>query len=200
MAVYTTRENQTLLDVAVQLNGTTDNLVELAAQNKLSLTQPLPSGTQVIYDQSTLRSNAVARLFDLNDVLVVTATDGVLPTPGSLLPAPSFTHVPFPAYVPAPSDYTVREGQSVIDLALQLYGSLDNLVSLCAQNSLSLSQLAPVGQRLVFDLETQTESVTGAYIALNDRRIVTWTMLEVEPEAPATMEYDASEYDPSEYA
>ena len=197
MAVYTTRENQSLLDVAVQLTGSTDYLIALAALNNRNPTDILPTGTTLTYDETLLLANPTARLFDLNDLKVATATTSLLPTES--LPTRLFTRIPFPAYVPTPTDYLPRANQSMLDVATQLYGSLDNLVALCAANGKTVAQVAPVNVALVFDLETQQESTTASKWALNDQRVVTWSPL-IGTVAPAEHEYEPSEYSGDEYA
>lgn len=197
MAVYTTKENQTLLDVALQLTGGLDALVALAALNQLSPAATLPAGTAITYDQ-TNQSGSVARHLDLNSLFVVTASD-MLQAPEAAVPTPSFTRLPFPKHVPAPNEYTAKANQSALDIALQLYGNLDSLVKICLQNGFTLSQAIPT-DALLFDTARQTESTAAAYLALNGRAVVTWGGMAGADVAEAVGEYEHTEYSEGEYA
>ncbi|TDN38616.1 hypothetical protein E4631_24010 [Hymenobacter sp. UV11] len=192
MAIYTAKYGQTLLDVALQLTGSLDGLVELAALNQLAVDVALPVGCVVSYDQARQQASAVARQLALTDGFVVTDGELLEPVPA---PTPSFTRQPFPQDIPASTDYAIKPNQSVLDLALQLYGSLDNLVELCQLNGFTLSQEVPLGTRLTFDKTRQTESATASYMALISRPVTTW----IAPPGAGPAEFEPAEYEPAEY-
>lgn len=198
MPEYIAHDGQTLLDVALQLTGSLDYLVELAAAGGVAIEAELRAGQAVAYGAGLVDANATARYLRLNGLYVVTAGELL-----EALEAPAatslITRVSFPQQVPAANSYAARANQSSLDMALQLCGDLHGLVALCAQNRLSVSQLVPVGATLTFDKTQQMESTTAAYLALNGRSVVTWVPLIGElADGPA--EYEASEYEASEYA
>jgi hypothetical protein len=94
--------------------------------------------------------------------------------------------------------YLVKPNQSVLDMALQLYGSLDNLVEICQFNGITLTQEVPLGTPLAFDKSRQTESATASYLALNSRPVMTWT----PPIGPAAgpAEFEPAEHKSAEFA
>jgi hypothetical protein len=196
MATYSTKHGQTLLDVTLQLTGSLEALVGLAALNQLTVDALLEVGTQITFDSGVQQTNAISRQLALQDNVVTTNGELLLPIAA---PTPAITRQPFPQVVLAPNEYQIKANQSTLDLALQLYGSLDNLVELCQLNGLTLSQLAPVGVILPFDQTRQTESTTASYLALASRPVTTWTPLIGEVDAgPA--EFEHAEYEAGEYA
>lgn len=48
-------------------------------------------------------------------------------------------------------ELVVTEGQSMLDLALQLYGSTEGLLDLCLLNNLSVNERLTPGQRILYD-------------------------------------------------
>jgi hypothetical protein len=48
-------------------------------------------------------------------------------------------------------DVVVTEGQSLLDITLQVYGSTEGLIDLCKLNNLSINEPLVAGQKIVFD-------------------------------------------------
>jgi hypothetical protein len=108
---YRTLSNQTVEDVCIITYNSLERLTKLVNDNTiLNLTDlQVVSGKVIYYDSDYIVSRPVE---------VTTAT------------------VPETEYI---KSYTGIEGQSIYDVCIQLYGSLENLVTLCFDNNQRLT-------------------------------------------------------------
>lgn len=73
MLTYTTKQNQTLLDIAVQLYGGVEHVVKLVLDNELDINEDLVGGTQLLYDEDLFNLSDVSDQFQLNQVFIATS-------------------------------------------------------------------------------------------------------------------------------
>ena len=73
MQKITTLNNQTLLDIAIQVTGKAENLLKIAMANNLVPTEPIAPGT-VLTIPNTVETDAdIVRFYKANNVLPATA-------------------------------------------------------------------------------------------------------------------------------
>lgn len=94
--------------------------------------------------------------------------------------------------------YLIKPNQSVLDMALQLYGSLDNLVEICQLNGVTLTQEVPFGTQLAFDKSRQAQSTTASYLALNSRPVITQAPL-LGPDLAGPVAFEQAEFEQAEF-
>jgi len=114
---YRILSNQTLLDVCMATYNSLELLIKLISDNpilSLDVDMTTVSGQIVYYDSAYVVSRPVE---------ITTTT------------------VPDTQYI---KKYTGIEGQNVYDVCIQLYGSLEKLVTLCKDSNISLNQGANV--------------------------------------------------------
>jgi hypothetical protein len=110
---YRILANQTLSDVCISTYNTLELLVKLVTDNpilSLDVDMSTVAGEIIYYDSEYVYSRPV-------EVTV--------------------NSVPETDYI---KKYTAIEGQNIYDVTIQLYGSLENLVTLCKDNNISLNQ------------------------------------------------------------
>jgi len=114
---YRILSNQTLLDVCMATYNSLELLIKLVSDNpilSLDVDMTTVSGQIVYYDSVYVVSRPVE---------ITTTT------------------VPDTQYI---KKYTGIEGQNIYDVCIQLYGSLEKLVTLCKDSNISLNQGANV--------------------------------------------------------
>ena len=84
-----------------------------------------------------------------------------------------------------------RYNQSLIDIALQEYGSLEGLVSLAHSNNIGITDLLTIGEELTTGEAVNTE-VVQFYKDLKYK-------VAVGAEMISTLEYDETDYDYLDY-
>ena len=74
-------------------------------------------------------------------------------------------------------NYIVKSGQSLVDIALQEYGTTEGVLSICNDNDLSIGTVLTEGTVLVLDTDKVLKSnIVGYY----ERRNITITKAELE--------------------
>jgi hypothetical protein len=72
MNPYVVKENQTLLDIALQVYGSCDYVVKLCVDNQLSLNDDLRGGTVVLYDVELFKLSPISNKLLLNELYLNT--------------------------------------------------------------------------------------------------------------------------------
>lgn len=94
--------------------------------------------------------------------------------------------------------YNVRENQSLIDVAMQVYGTTDYLVKLCQNNALTLDSDLVSNQAIIYDAALSQQSTLPNYLKLNSLFIATG-QVEILGETPTLLEHSI-EYSAEEYS
>lgn len=63
---------QTLTDIAIQVYGSSEEVVRLATENELSVTAELMAGELLEYNPDAAKNKAVARYYSVNHVMPAT--------------------------------------------------------------------------------------------------------------------------------
>ena len=80
--------------------------------------------------------------------------------------------------------YFCMTGQSVYDVCLQLYGTLDELVNLMRQNNFGgLSDTQIQGRQVIFELVKRQDSLLGKYNLQNN---INYATIYIKPTTPTT--------------
>lgn len=86
--------------------------------------------------------------------------------------------------------YFCLTGQSVYDVCLQLYGTLDELVNLMYQNNFGgLSDTNIQGRQVIFEIVKRQDSLLGKY---NSQNNINYATIYIQP-TPSTMNYELRE-------
>jgi hypothetical protein len=92
--------------------------------------------------------------------------------------------------------YKAKEYQSLLDVALQVYGSTGQMVKLCIENGLTLDDTLTAGQELTYGGAITTLSPLPDYLRLNNVFIATAQELLLGTNEPLehSIEYSYEEY------
>nr|GFD52362.1 hypothetical protein [Tanacetum cinerariifolium] len=71
MAIYKVREGQNLFDLAVQLYGDAQSILQICVDNELSLTADIAGNDLITYDDNILRQTNATLYLALNSVDIV---------------------------------------------------------------------------------------------------------------------------------
>jgi len=86
--------------------------------------------------------------------------------------------------------YFCLTGQSVYDVCLQLYGTLDELINLIKQNNFSgLNDTNIQGRQVIFEIVKRQDSLLGKY---NQQNNINYATIYIKP-TPPTMNYELRE-------
>ena len=171
------KSEQNIFDVSLQLTGSLDNFVQLAYGNGIENIHTIPDGTVMVGGSE---EEYLPKLFKQNEIVITTGA--MEPYQETQYEADYIFEIDTtPKVVMAPiiPTYLVREGQSLIDIYLQLNGKVDNFISLLHQNGLSYSDPLPTTL-------TYTPNVNPLSTFLTDNELVINTLdargEEVAPE------------------
>ena len=92
--------------------------------------------------------------------------------------------------------YTIHQGQSLIDIALELYGAAEMVVQLAVDNGLSLDADLAGTQILSYDDAITATVDTATYFRLNNLHVVTTGT----GDESSLYEHNASEYGGAEHS
>lgn len=97
--------------------------------------------------------------------------------------------------------YTIKEGQTLLDVALQVYGSVDYLVKLCYDNTIELNEDLAGGTKLLYDVELFNLSPISNKLQLNSVFIATAGALiaNTQPLLIPLLEHSTEEHTPTEH-
>lgn len=99
--------------------------------------------------------------------------------------------------------HRVDDGQSLVDIALQRYGGVEGVFRLLEDNKVTLDESLAANDALLVDEEYAVVATVQNYYQQRRRRIATEYIPLAEgggPTSPVTLEYNESEYEPTEYA
>lgn len=97
--------------------------------------------------------------------------------------------------------YTIKEGQTLMDVALQLYGTVDYLVKLCVDNNVGLNDDLTGGTELAYDVDLFSLSPISNKLQLNNVFIATAgeLLVNIRPLLASLLEHSPSEYSAPEH-
>jgi len=191
--------SQSLIDICLQLNGSLDNLVALAALNDVAVESTVEAQAQIHYD-SAPSVPKVAKTFQLTGTRVVTGNASLEPLVVVAGETSNGRKLPFPFPQPLGNQYQPVYGQSLLDTCLQLNGSLDNLVALAVANDATLTTEPSLSEYLVFDTDAQATSTIASRFSLTNTYVVTLGATDGTPLSIIQAKFEPEEYQPEEYA
>lgn len=74
----TALNNQSLIDLAVQVTGKAENYLKIAMANNLVPSEPIPAGTEIKIPEGLEKDTDIVRYYQGNNILPATALDTVL--------------------------------------------------------------------------------------------------------------------------
>lgn len=98
-------------------------------------------------------------------------------------------------------NYTVKEGQTLLDITLQVYGSIDYLVKLCLENNIDINSNLEGGTILVIDDNLFALSPISNQLNLSNIFINTGGELleNTQPALAVMLEHNEEEYTNKEH-
>lgn len=137
----TARYNQTLIDMALQGAGDVEQCMNVAALNNLSLTATLTPGAIVTTPDATGDKQKLQKFFNTSPYNPASIGSGE-----AITGLTSFIQIT-PAI--AKGALSIREGQTVIDMALQGSGDVDRLIEVAMLNGLSITDELVAGSLII---------------------------------------------------
>ena len=97
--------------------------------------------------------------------------------------------------------YTIRENQSILDIALQLYGDVSYMVKLCVDNDLDINDELVTGSNLLIDDIISNEATLPTTYKLRDLIVTTDGSVEYDTVAANAnmLEHSPEEYTENEH-
>ena len=68
----TALNNQSLIDLSIQLTGKAENLLKLAMANNLVPSEPIPEGTEIVIPEGLEIDTDIVRYYEANGILPAT--------------------------------------------------------------------------------------------------------------------------------
>lgn len=129
------KEGQNIYDFAIQTYGTLENIFDVLDDNSLTFESELQSGMELNSDNFNKGDNDIKKL----ELTPVNATQGDIEF--------DFLSV-FVESNEVVVDDTVDEGQSLYDISLQYFGTIEQVFEVLDQNGFNLNTLINSGQQL----------------------------------------------------
>jgi hypothetical protein len=98
-------------------------------------------------------------------------------------------------------NYTIIEGQTILDIALQLYGSVDYAVKLVVDNGLDINQDLVGNDIIQYDADLFSQSDLSNQLQLNNLFLATASELleNTQPALPEMLEHSPEEHTNQEH-
>lgn len=74
----TALNNQSLIDLSVQLTGKPENFLKIAMANNLVPSEPIPAGLEIVIPEGLEIDTDIVRYYEANGILPATALDEIL--------------------------------------------------------------------------------------------------------------------------
>lgn len=158
--------NETLFDVAIREYGHLQGIKNLIQDNDLGFTDEPEAGTDMEIDSS-------ASFITLSKVSIATASE----------------------LSDTPNEETVKAGQNMFDLAIQVYGDLSGILNLANDNDKSLTDDLEAGETLQCREETISDTVVDFFSNREQKPATALTDTETEELTPEGIGYWQIEYD-----
>jgi len=151
------KENQTLIDFALQHCGNVSAVLDIARLNDLNVTDYVEAGT--LLQLPDIAFKQVFNYYLSRGINVVTGTDQGEPSESGSGTS-SFVDV---KYDPPRDNYKVNEYQSLLDVAIELYGGIEAAWMLAKENEISMTADLWSGQELVKNASLISQPVVDYY-------------------------------------
>ena len=130
------RDGQNIFDAALQNYGTIEQIFDLIDNNSLTLNSDLNSGMELNYDLS-LGNNVIKKYIKDNNI-----------SPNNYGSSFDFFNIYIENYKNTDIDDSIKEGQSIFDITLQYFGTLEKIFDLLDSNNLNINSYLNSSQKL----------------------------------------------------
>lgn len=147
---------QTTLDIALQEYGTVEALGDLLVKNDLQWTQDLTAGSSVEIVESSRIEKEILKFYKAKGIYPATLRDQEA---SGIIPSIKYS------YTPLPKDENVKvlPYQTLLDIALQVGGTIECLFELSLLNEISISQSLMAGTELKNSISTTELEILTYY-------------------------------------